>query len=132
MGRSGYCRQKITQHTTKHNSFISQYADIDYSMVIRPIASKIEVDRDHVIVYVSYMDHCFVKLSACEVGASGDSMSHYSTFARYRSGKMSARHEEIHRVFGERSVSGITSNRYYSLIGFVALLMNFPWIYKTY
>ena len=34
------------------------------------------------------MKHC-----ACEIGASGDGVSHYSTFARYRSGKMSARDE---------------------------------------
>jgi hypothetical protein len=77
VGPSGYCRQEITQHTIKHNTSISQYADTDYSMVIWPIASKIKLDRDHVVVYVSYMDLFFMKHCACEVGASDDGMSHY-------------------------------------------------------
>ena len=40
LGPSGYCLEKHTQHTTKHNTTISQYADIDYSMVIWLNASK--------------------------------------------------------------------------------------------
>jgi hypothetical protein len=38
-------------------------------------------------------DHHVMKHCACEVGTSSDGMSHYSTFARYCSGKMCARDE---------------------------------------
>ena len=88
-----YCGQKITQHTTKHNTSISQYANIDYSMNIWPNAMKIKLDNDHVIGYGSYMELFFIKHFAWEVGASGDGMSLYSTFARYPSVKRRGRDE---------------------------------------
>jgi hypothetical protein len=56
-------------------------------------AGRCKAGDHHVNVYGSYMGHCFMKHCACEVGTSSDGMSHYSTFARYCSGKMCARDE---------------------------------------